>query len=52
MAVMNCIVVLLFPSSYNLDTRTWDAVPTSSGPLYRYGHSLTLYQVNINIYCW
>ncbi|XP_056903005.1 attractin-like protein 1 isoform X4 [Takifugu flavidus] len=33
--------------NYNLDTSTWDAVPTSSGPLYRYGHSLTLYQDDI-----
>ncbi|CAG00348.1 unnamed protein product [Tetraodon nigroviridis] len=33
--------------SYNFDTSTWDAVPTSSGPTYRYGHSLTLYQDDI-----
>uniref|UniRef100_A0A096MCK5 Attractin-like protein 1 n=1 Tax=Poecilia formosa TaxID=48698 RepID=A0A096MCK5_POEFO len=30
--------------SYNLDTSVWDVVPASSGPLYRYGHSLALYQ--------
>ncbi|CAG00346.1 unnamed protein product [Tetraodon nigroviridis] len=33
--------------NYNFDTSTWDAVPTSSGPTYRYGHSLTLYQDDI-----
>lgn len=31
--------------SYNLESGTWDVVPVSSGPLYRYGHSLALYQV-------
>ncbi|XP_014824565.1 PREDICTED: attractin-like protein 1 isoform X3 [Poecilia mexicana] len=30
--------------NYNLDTSVWDVVPASSGPLYRYGHSLALYQ--------
>lgn len=31
--------------SYNLESSTWDAVPVSSGPAYRYGHSLALHQV-------
>uniref|UniRef100_A0A672H204 Attractin like 1 n=1 Tax=Salarias fasciatus TaxID=181472 RepID=A0A672H204_SALFA len=33
--------------NYNLDSGTWDVVPSSSGPLYRYGHSLALYQDDI-----
>lgn len=50
--VMFCIgdvsqMYIFFPLSYNFDTSTWDAVPTSGGPLYRYGHSLALYQVII-----
>ncbi|KAG7228421.1 hypothetical protein INR49_007593 [Caranx melampygus] len=36
--------------NYNLETSTWDAVPVSSGPLYRYGHSLALYQDNIYMF--
>lgn len=31
--------------SYNLESSTWDVVPVSSGPAYRYGHSLALHQV-------
>ncbi|XP_043992510.1 attractin-like protein 1 isoform X7 [Gambusia affinis] len=30
--------------NYNPDTSAWDVVPASNGPLYRYGHSLALYQ--------
>ncbi|KAI3362821.1 hypothetical protein L3Q82_001870 [Scortum barcoo] len=33
--------------NYNLESSTWDVVPVSSGPLYRYGHSLALYQDDI-----
>uniref|UniRef100_A0A667XK16 Attractin-like 1a n=1 Tax=Myripristis murdjan TaxID=586833 RepID=A0A667XK16_9TELE len=36
--------------NYNLETSTWDVVPTSSGPLYRYGHSLALYQDDIYMF--
>ncbi|XP_061646181.1 attractin-like protein 1 isoform X7 [Phyllopteryx taeniolatus] len=30
--------------NYDLESSTWDVVPTSGGPLFRYGHSLALYQ--------
>ncbi|XP_017164380.1 attractin-like protein 1 [Poecilia reticulata] len=30
--------------NYNPDSSAWDVVPASSGPFYRYGHSLALYQ--------
>ncbi|MCJ8738572.1 hypothetical protein PDJAM_G00037220 [Pangasius djambal] len=30
--------------NYNLDSGTWNTVASSSGPVSRYGHSLTLYQ--------
>uniref|UniRef100_M3ZEU0 Attractin like 1 n=1 Tax=Xiphophorus maculatus TaxID=8083 RepID=M3ZEU0_XIPMA len=30
--------------NYNPDTSAWDVVPASNGPLYRYGHSLAIYQ--------
>uniref|UniRef100_A0A8C4GLF4 Attractin-like 1a n=1 Tax=Dicentrarchus labrax TaxID=13489 RepID=A0A8C4GLF4_DICLA len=36
--------------NYNLETSTWDVVPVSSGPLYRYGHSLALYQDDIYMF--
>ncbi|XP_026212377.1 attractin-like protein 1 isoform X1 [Anabas testudineus] len=36
--------------NYNLETSTWDAVPVSNGPLYRYGHSLALYQDDIYMF--
>lgn len=36
---------LFFHNSYNLESSTWDVVPVGNGPLYRYGHSLALYQV-------
>uniref|UniRef100_A0A3Q0RF30 Attractin-like 1a n=1 Tax=Amphilophus citrinellus TaxID=61819 RepID=A0A3Q0RF30_AMPCI len=36
--------------NYNLETSAWDAVPVSSGPLYRYGHSLALYQDDIYMF--
>ncbi|XP_077437375.1 attractin-like protein 1 isoform X2 [Vanacampus margaritifer] len=29
---------------YDLESSTWDVVPTSGGPDFRYGHSLALYQ--------
>uniref|UniRef100_A0A3P9DQ12 Attractin-like 1a n=1 Tax=Maylandia zebra TaxID=106582 RepID=A0A3P9DQ12_9CICH len=36
--------------NYNLETSTWDVVPVSSGPLYRYGHSLALHQDDIYMF--
>ncbi|XP_032408589.1 attractin-like protein 1 isoform X3 [Xiphophorus hellerii] len=30
--------------NYNPDTSAWDVIPASNGPLYRYGHSLAIYQ--------
>ncbi|XP_062285983.1 attractin-like protein 1 [Scomber scombrus] len=36
--------------NYNLESSTWDAVPVSNGPLYRYGHSLALYQDDIYMF--
>uniref|UniRef100_A0A8C2X7D6 Attractin-like 1a n=1 Tax=Cyclopterus lumpus TaxID=8103 RepID=A0A8C2X7D6_CYCLU len=37
--------------NYNLESSTWDAVPVSSGgPLYRYGHSLALFQDDIYMF--
>uniref|UniRef100_G3PBV2 Attractin like 1 n=1 Tax=Gasterosteus aculeatus aculeatus TaxID=481459 RepID=G3PBV2_GASAC len=36
--------------NYNLESGTWDVVPVSSGPLYRYGHSLALYQDDIYMF--
>uniref|UniRef100_A0A3Q3JKC5 Attractin-like 1a n=1 Tax=Monopterus albus TaxID=43700 RepID=A0A3Q3JKC5_MONAL len=36
--------------NYNLETSTWDVVPVSSGPLYRYGHSLALYEDDIYMF--
>uniref|UniRef100_A0A7N9AWV3 Attractin-like 1a n=1 Tax=Mastacembelus armatus TaxID=205130 RepID=A0A7N9AWV3_9TELE len=36
--------------NYNLETSTWDVVPVSSSPLYRYGHSLALYQDDIYMF--
>ncbi|XP_038159063.1 attractin-like protein 1 isoform X1 [Cyprinodon tularosa] len=36
--------------NYNLDTSAWDVVPVSNGPLYRYGHSLALYQDDIYMF--
>ncbi|XP_035981975.1 attractin-like protein 1 [Fundulus heteroclitus] len=36
--------------NYNPDTSAWDVVPVSSGPLYRYGHSLALYQDDIYMF--
>ncbi|MEQ2248099.1 Attractin-like protein 1, partial [Ilyodon furcidens] len=36
--------------NYNPDMSTWDVVPASSGPLYRYGHSLALYQEDIYMF--
>uniref|UniRef100_A0A669BQL6 Attractin like 1 n=1 Tax=Oreochromis niloticus TaxID=8128 RepID=A0A669BQL6_ORENI len=36
--------------NYNLETSTWDVVPVSSGPLYRYGHSLALHQDDIYLF--
>lgn len=36
--------------SYNLESSTWDVVPVSSGPVYRYGHSLALHQVGYGSY--
>lgn len=36
--------------NYNLDTGTWNTVVSSSGPLSRYGHSLTLYQDDLYMF--
>ncbi|XP_044070048.1 attractin-like protein 1 isoform X6 [Siniperca chuatsi] len=36
--------------NYNVETSTWDVVPVGSGPLYRYGHSLALYQDDIYMF--
>uniref|UniRef100_A0A8D3E264 Attractin-like 1a n=1 Tax=Scophthalmus maximus TaxID=52904 RepID=A0A8D3E264_SCOMX len=36
--------------NYNLESSTWDAVPASSGPLYRYGHSLALHQDDVYMF--
>uniref|UniRef100_A0AAQ5YU46 Attractin-like 1a n=1 Tax=Amphiprion ocellaris TaxID=80972 RepID=A0AAQ5YU46_AMPOC len=36
--------------NYNLETSTWDVVPVNNGPLYRYGHSLALYQDDIYMF--
>ncbi|KAK5882859.1 hypothetical protein CesoFtcFv8_021401 [Champsocephalus esox] len=36
--------------NYNLESSTWDVVPVSSGPLYRYGHSLVLHQDDIYMF--
>uniref|UniRef100_A0A8B9L738 Attractin-like 1b n=1 Tax=Astyanax mexicanus TaxID=7994 RepID=A0A8B9L738_ASTMX len=36
--------------NYNLDTGTWNTVASSSGPLSRYGHSLTLYQDDLYMF--
>lgn len=36
--------------NYNLDTGTWNTVAISSGPLSRYGHSLTLYQDDLYMF--
>ncbi|XP_034040368.1 attractin-like protein 1 isoform X2 [Thalassophryne amazonica] len=36
--------------NYNLQSRTWDTVPTSTGPVYRYGHSLALFQDNLYMF--
>ncbi|XP_056290986.1 attractin-like protein 1 isoform X2 [Pseudoliparis swirei] len=36
--------------NYNLESSTWDVVPVSSGPLYRYGHSLALFQDDIYMF--
>ncbi|KAM8859451.1 attractin-like protein 1 isoform 5-T5 [Spinachia spinachia] len=36
--------------NYNLDSGAWDVVPVSSGPLYRYGHSLALHQDDIYMF--
>uniref|UniRef100_A0A4W4EMR1 Attractin-like 1b n=1 Tax=Electrophorus electricus TaxID=8005 RepID=A0A4W4EMR1_ELEEL len=36
--------------NYNLDSGTWNAVTSSSGPVSRYGHSLTLYQDDIYMF--
>ncbi|KAL7869247.1 hypothetical protein AOLI_G00132350 [Acnodon oligacanthus] len=36
--------------NYNLDSGTWNTVASSSGPLSRYGHSLTLYQDDLYMF--
>uniref|UniRef100_A0A673B1M1 Attractin like 1 n=1 Tax=Sphaeramia orbicularis TaxID=375764 RepID=A0A673B1M1_9TELE len=36
--------------NYNLETSTWDVVPVTNGPLYRYGHSLALHQEEIYMF--
>ncbi|XP_072523042.1 attractin-like protein 1 [Salminus brasiliensis] len=36
--------------NYNLYTGTWNTVASSSGPLSRYGHSLTLYQDDLYMF--
>lgn len=36
--------------NYNLESSAWDVVPVSSGPLYRYGHSLALHQDDIYMF--
>ncbi|KAM9817295.1 attractin-like protein 1 [Neosynchiropus ocellatus] len=36
--------------NYNLDSGIWNTVPISSGPVPRYGHSLTLFQDDIYMF--